>query len=272
MTRVIGNKREHLHRTKELMATGQVIDLHYAALELRMCLEAMTYDKLRTFEKYSPPSALEKWQPPKLLKAMTQFDSGADKSVKIFMGAEAVPGVPADPAEMKFVGEHKAFGLEWLNKHYNKLGSLLHLQRKSQPAAESKLRGDLQEIAAEIEQAQSGSILGSWMGELAHFECELCKTRIHVSRHFVERTGSAFCLNRKCEAECLAKIDGSKSEFLLRATECPCASCGETMLVETRRIKPGEIIECAKCNHRHAVRWGYVSLQEQSTQGAPAHE
>ena len=266
MTNAIGNKREHLRRAKELIATGQAIDLHYAALELRMCLEAMTYEKLRTFEKYLPPSALEKWQPPKLLKAMTQFDSGADKSMKLFMGAEAEPGGPADPAEMKFVGEHKAFGLEWLNKHYSKLGSLLHLQRKRQPAAETKLRSDLEVIAAEIEEAQRGSILGSWIGELAHFECQLCKTEIHVSRHFNETTGSASCLNQKCEAEYLAKIDGSKSEFLLRATECPCADCGETMLVENRHIKLNQIIECGKCHHRHEIRWGYVSLQETATQ------
>lgn len=52
---VTGNKREHLHRAKELIATGHAIDLHDAALELRMCLEAMTYEKLRTFEKYSSP-------------------------------------------------------------------------------------------------------------------------------------------------------------------------------------------------------------------------
>lgn len=268
-----GSKRDHLRRAREILATSESEDLRYAALELRLCLEAMTYEKLRSFEKHLSNAFLARtWQPPQLLKAMKQFDPDADKSFQLYAGVEAIPGVPAKPENLQFVGEHKAFDLAWLTKHYNKLGSFLHLQSKSASTDESKRRVDLAAIAGEIEHAQSGSILGSWMGEISQFECQLCKEQITVSRHYIETEHRAICLNPACEAEYIAEVNGQTTSFLLRASDFPCTNCGEQIIIETRHFASGLKVRCSACKLEHLIQcnWTYSAVSE-PTVGAPAN-
>lgn len=272
---VSGNKREHLSRAKAFLATEQSADLRYAALELRLCLEAMTYDKLRSFAKYLPPSFLERtWQPPQLLKAMKQLDSGADQSVRLLVGAEAVYGVPPKDEEFKLVGEHKAFGQAWLRKHYNKLGSLLHLQPNDAAGDETEHRTYLSTLAGEIEDAQRGSILGLWFGETSNFICQLCNEQVTVSVHFARTEGRAICLNPSCEAEYKAEIQGNEASFLLRASEFPCTSCSEPVIVQLRHLKPGLVVTCSACKRNHVIRctWQYGAVDEPAPPGASTNE
>jgi hypothetical protein len=274
MTIASGDKREHLRRAKQLFATGQPADLLYAALELRLCLEAMTYQKLESFEKHLPRSFLDRtWQPPQLLKAMAQFDRRADRSFTLAIGVESTPGAPVDPAAMKFLGEHKAFGLGWLRKNYNKLGSLLHLHRKSLLPDESKLRADLEGIADEIENAQTGSILGSWIGELIHFECQLCKEQVTASRDFIEAEHRAICLNPACEAEYSAGLEGDGASIGLRAGAFRCTGCGEEIIVQTRHLASGFKAPCPACKRKHVIHCTWGGAADESTpQGEPGGE
>lgn len=257
-----GNRYEHLKRAKDLLTTGEPANVRYAALELRLCLEAMTYQKLNSFQKQLPPSFLKQtWQPPKLLKAMVQLDPGADKSFQLFVGLESEYGVPPPPERMQFVGEHKAFGLTWLTKNYNKLGSFLHLPMKSTPHDVQKRHADLTAIAAEIEEAQKGSILGSWFGELVHFECQVCHETSAANRHFIEMEHRATCSNQTCEAEYIVEAKGDgKFAFLLRANDFPCLGCGQSVVVEMRHMAAGYIAACPSCKKEHVIQcqWGYA--------------
>ena len=255
MTASPGGKREHLRRARELIATGHAVDLRYAALELRMCLEAMTYEKLRTFEKYLPPSALEKWQPAQLLKAMMQFDAHADQTFQLRVGEESTPGAAVHPADMQLVGEHKAFGFAWLRTNHNKLGSVLHVQRKGRGMDERVLREYLEMIAARIEDAQTGSITGATFHELARFDCNLCKAEVTFSRHYAKTTGRAVCLNPDCEAEYRLTPHGDGFEYQVLALQIPCKGCGETLGVLLQAVRPGARIECPSCHHRHQIVW-----------------
>jgi hypothetical protein len=59
------DKRSFLRRAKALLDAGNDADLHYAALDLRLCIEAITYGKLQSFTEHLPPSMLQRtWQPP----------------------------------------------------------------------------------------------------------------------------------------------------------------------------------------------------------------
>lgn len=265
MTPIHGSKRECLQRARDLLATGRPIDLIYAALDLRLCLEAMTYEKLRSFENMLPPSLLDRtWQAPQLLRAMTQLDPSADKPVQIFAGVETTPGTPADPADMHFIGDHKAFGLPWLRKQYNKLGSMLHVDRSDQTLDESKLTRDLADVAAEIGEAQQGSILGSWFGEIVPFNCQLCGQKSMANLHFIETERRANCLNPSCEAEYNASPTEGGAVFLLRAIQAACPHCSAQNLVETRHLESGRLIICAGCERRMWARgqWQFEPAPE----------
>lgn len=264
MAIITGNKREHLRRAKELLVTGQPADLLYAALELRLCLEAMTYEKLRTFAQYLPTSFIEKtWQPPQLLKAMKQFDAMADESFELHMGGIAVPGVPPKDEEFKLVGVHKAFGLKWLTKNYNKVSSLLHLQRSAPAEQEKKWRDDLSSIANEIEAAQRGSILGMCFVDKINFECELCQSQVTVSERFARNQRRAICLNSSCETEYEAKIDGATIFFVPLFYRAPCKACQTEIIVHHRDLRQDLVLACPSCKREHMFRckWEYGVAQ-----------
>jgi hypothetical protein len=263
-------KRQHLRRAREFLGSAQPADLRHAALELRLCLEAMTSEKLRVFEKYLPRSFVERtYQAQKLLKAMKQIDPNADRGYELYVGRQATPGVPADPADMMLVGEHVAFNTKWLDKQYNKLGSLLHAQRQIAPAEESELRAGLTSIADTVERGQTGSITGSTLAENWRYTCELCGEEFSVSRHFAAAEHRATCLNPECEAEydTTERQDG-KVGFRLRAHTFECKSCGKPITAELRHIAPGYRPVCSACKSEHVSVWGFA-LPEQVPTSTP---
>lgn len=266
-----GNRSKHLQRARELIDSGSAGDLQYAALELRLCLEAMTYDKLSSFGKYLPKSLLERtWQPPQLLKAMMQLDGNADQSFKLFMGEQVTPGVPAPAEKMQLVGEHKAFGVAWLRKHYNKLGSMLHLQ-PSGVTSDDERRNALVAIAGEIEEAQKGSILGMWMGETISFDCDLCGQRSTVSSHYARTTKSAYCMNPDCELEYAAHLEGNEIILSPRSVTAPCRACGHENRLRPSDLKDGMRFTCPACKREHLIRcqWSYAMLVPGGSQAPP---
>jgi predicted nucleic acid-binding Zn ribbon protein len=253
------DKREHLQRAQEFLGTGELSDLRHAALELRICLEAMTAEKVRAFQKYLPRSFVERtYQAPKLLKAMKQIDPNADRGYQLYVGRQATPGVPADPAAMQLVGEHVAFNIKWLDKQYHKLGSLLHAQRTLAPADESKLRADLTSIADTIQSAQAGSITGSVLADNWRYRCERCSEEFTVSRHFAEAERRATCPNPECEAEYdTIKMEDGQVGFRLRGHTFACRSCSAPITVELRHVAPGYRPVCPACKCERVSVWGF---------------
>ena len=84
-------KRAALDRALEHIRAGAQDRLRYAALDLRLCLETMTLEKLRLYRRYLPASfSTETWQPYKQLRAMVQIDSIADQSFVLLAGPESV--------------------------------------------------------------------------------------------------------------------------------------------------------------------------------------
>ncbi|MEJ1966053.1 MAG: hypothetical protein WDO56_32685 [Gammaproteobacteria bacterium] len=261
--------RAPLERARDSLAKGTSHDLRYAALELRICLEAMTYEKLRSFAQYLPPSFVQRtWQPPQLLKAMKQLDPLADQKISLHMGPPVVEGVIPKDEEFQLVGEHRAFGQAWLRKQYNKLGNFLHLQQGETHSGLLKHRDSLKEIADEIEQAQGGTLLGLWFGQTIRFKCKFCEEEVVVSEHYARTEGRCVCTNPTCEAEYGAEVTGDEISLLPFAAYPECKGCGEIFVVQHRDLKEGLVLRCSKCSleHRFRCRWEYAPSSIASSQ------
>src|SRR2546429_3472132 len=90
-----------------------------------MAMECLTYDRALAFKDEFPPSEYDTWQPRKVMSVLLEIDPTADKDSSIAVGVEAVPGVPA--ASMQSLGSEKVLNLGMLRKHYDALGSYLHV-------------------------------------------------------------------------------------------------------------------------------------------------
>lgn len=256
-------KYKCLERAKSLIDDGSEISLRYAALELRFCMEAITYEKLRSSARHIPPDVLDKWQPPQAVKALLEHEPKSDKGFVLYAGVEEEYGKPSK--DMRFVGEHKAFDLKWLRKHYNKVGKLLHYphtQSGNQPTSVKQLKEYLSIVASEIDEVLKGNILGGWLDQTFQFECEVCYQLIVYGKHTLENSGHVECQNPNCRAEYFGALseDGANATFQLKVTKFDCAQCGGEIPVENRHIKIGLEFSCPSCSTKHRIehkQWGY---------------
>src|SRR5450830_563580 len=85
--------RQALARAKALLAQGDDQALRYAALELRLTLEAIAYDRLHDYRRDVPPSVYETWQPPKVLRLLLEIDPRADTPQTVKIARNLAPGV-----------------------------------------------------------------------------------------------------------------------------------------------------------------------------------
>ena len=118
--------RQHLKHSEEQLAKGTDESLKYAALELRMAMEALTYDRAAAYKDEFPPKEYETWQPRKVMAVLLEIDPMTDKDSSIAIGSEEQYGVPAP--KMTSLGTEKVLGLKTLKWHYDALGSYLHIQ------------------------------------------------------------------------------------------------------------------------------------------------
>jgi hypothetical protein len=99
--------RDAFGRAKAELATNAIERLKYAALELRMAMECLTYERASIYANELPPTQYETWQPWKLMLLLLEIDPCADKDSSVAVGIEEEPGKEAGP--MTIFGSRESF-------------------------------------------------------------------------------------------------------------------------------------------------------------------
>lgn len=258
------DKRSCMARAKKLLAEAAPEHLRYAALELRLCIEALTYEKLRAYSDIVPEEVLRTWQPPQAVKALLEFEPRADRTFVLLAGREEEYGKPA--REMKHVGMHKSLRLGWLRKHYNKLGNLLHSPAVGSSKAPLDVRLTkeyLTQVIEDLQEPLQSTITGGTFREVFSFTCAECDKPVIANAEIAIEKGKAVCLNPKCKAEYFARFDESgQAIFQPIVTEFECAAdgCDGVTKLQNRKLEVGAEFACPKCGLKHILvdrRWGY---------------
>lgn len=250
--------RECLSRARKLLANGDEFSARYACLELRFVIEYITYDQLQAYIREVSSDIIKKWTPKQIISEMREVDPTADQSVTIAIGLEEEEGVPAAQKDMQLLGTDRRFSLKWAHKHYNALGSYLHvpsmfqLEMGGAPAATTIIEKTI-EIANECDQILKSPLFGVNFGQFFEFECRGCCTMIR------RRVGS-FTLDEgiKCP-KCAATYDAEQKEsekfmFQLRTTGYKCPKCKAENLVGSHLVDADAILECDKCNIKMTIK------------------
>lgn len=117
--------RKTLEKAETELASNDDSRLKYAALELREAIEAITYDKAQSYQQELLPTEYATWQPRKLMQLLLEIDPSADKPTALSFGLEEEYGKPAK--EMQLLGKEEPLTLTNIKKHYDALGSFLHM-------------------------------------------------------------------------------------------------------------------------------------------------
>lgn len=201
-------KRTCLDRAKRWLADPAPEGIRYAALELRMVMEMLTYEKLRSASDVIPPSVVDTWQPPQAVKALLEFQPMADRTFKIDIG-RLPADTDLDKQEWLPLGEHYALPLKWLRKHYNKVGKMLHAPsaRETQAAQPAKQSAYLGEVVDELEKALISGIAGFTERGGYTFNCGDCGKFVIRNADAMEAGQTAVCPTPGCDAEYRLVID-----------------------------------------------------------------
>jgi hypothetical protein len=267
------SKHDHVRRARNLLDAEDAASLRYAALELRMAIEAIVYEKLRLYAPRLPAAVLDKWQPPQAMKALTQLEPHAGRPFQLRIAEQPAPGVPG--TDFKYLGEHRIFEPGWLRTNYNKLGSFLHRpsarQSRSDAATDIEaLRSTLRSVLSEVERVSKSQVDGT-LAKVIEFQCAACDQPVFCNEDGARQSGRATCLDASCAAEhhALFRDDGGVV-FYLDATEFACLKCKHETPVENRKLAIGYEFSCEACKAAHVfleIHWGYTLKADISAQG-----
>ena len=247
--------RKHLKQSEIEIGSKDNDRLKYAALELRMAMEDLTYDRALSYKDELPPKEFATWQPRKLMAVLLEIDPMADKDSSLFIGQEEECGVP--PPVMTSLGSEKVLNMATLRKHYHALGSYLHVLSLKQVLAEKsldydKMRSRCEEITEFIRQVLSSKVFNITVGSFSTLPCEKCGKPLRNRFPPGQDKVDAECF--ECEASYTLIDKGNnqvdwqshKQEF-----KCGNKSCEGKNTFWYREIDIGKSWKCPDCEGRN---------------------
>lgn len=250
--------RKALERAKTELATLNDDRLRYAALELRMCIESLAYERALDFEDDLQPDEFDTWQPKKLVELLVEIDPTADQSSSFRIREETGPDEPEAP--WMDLGEERVFSIKQIGSYYHRLGGLLH-----QPTLKNLLKEDFklgkhrktcEALVLELESVLSSPIYNAHIKAHATIPCD-CGRKI---RKRVKTDGSDTIATCECNARYLLKNDPTKDGLLYEriGTRVPCKvpGCSQVRIIVEEQLKPGFNWRCSGCNTAYKLFLG----------------
>ncbi len=252
--------RKYLKRAENELGTFDDDRLKYVVLELRMAMEALTYDRAQAFKDEFPPSEYETWQPRKVMTILLDIDPTADCDATYSIGREKEYGVR--PEKMESLGTEKILNMETIRKHYDALGSYLHVptlkQVRSNKAHDyNKIRLRCEEIATAVKHVLSSPIFNVTLGSFASLPCMECGKPMRKRMPHGKNEVPAQCY--ECGASYVIIDKGNRQvEWKPLQHEIPCGnnSCDHKIVIWHHELEAGKSWTCPACNGRNTFCLG----------------
>ncbi|NOV28762.1 hypothetical protein [Methylomonas sp. ZR1] len=252
-----------LNRAKDLIAKDDEVSARYACLELRFCIEYITYSQLELYIQEVSDDALKKWTPKQIISLLLDCDPNADKSIIVSLGVQEKLG---EPAETQLLGEDHRFSLKWANTQHNALGNFLHAPTFAQiESGKTKGKEEVLKKATtvvnEIEKILSSPVFNVNFGSFYKFQCSYCKKDIKCRKESINKDLGIVCQDVKCKAvhDIVSEDEGT---FTVKAREIEylCNSCDTINYVGYHLIKLGNVFSCFKCGGKSQVKYVFSPI------------
>ncbi len=257
MTKIDYRHRAHGHvqRAKDLLAEATPEKPPYACLELRMAIEALSYDRLQAYLAEVSNEAMKKWQPKQVLAELLLAYPTADSSGQLWAGIEEQPGV--ESKNIKFIGTDERFTAKWATKAHNTLGSFLHVPTIAQIQTgkdnDETIRQRAGEIVKELERVLSSGVHNVNFDMFCKIPCE-CGFTIKRKEDFMKREKIATCASCGRMYELLSE-GAQLGQFTYRLAQVnyECESCKTEQWVARHELEREPTLVCVKCGDKAKV-------------------
>ena len=254
--------KQALERANLELQEGIDHRLRYAALELRIGLECLAYERANLYRDELPSSKLKTWQPRQLIDYLLEIDPYADQTCTLRYGREDTLGEKTKA--MTSLGTEEVMSLRDIKKYYGRLGSYLHAPTSTQ-VSEGKVpqptnvRNRCEEVAAIIERVLLSPIFNINLRSSARLECHRCGVAIVRRIPPGEEAMRATCI--KCGASYdVTRVSDTQVEWKprMKTVLCKNTGCHESMDLWEDELVAGTRWKCLGCQRINEIALGVM--------------
>ncbi|WAT84890.1 hypothetical protein [Delftia acidovorans] len=242
--------RSALERAKIEMSCGDIHRLRYAALELRMALECVTYERAQLYASEISPDECSTWQPGKLLAVLVEIEPDVNRSVVLRVRREATETAPV--GDVVELGDDTVIPMRVIKNLHHALGNLLHTATMAQLSEgkafnEKTAREKCEETVAALEKTLASKLRATF-GEFRTFKCIDCDSMIRRRVGLDGKTVVAKCYSCSATYD-LVKTPDSDWQALPNKSSITCVQdeCKHIFAVWTSELKVGGVWNCPAC-------------------------
>jgi len=260
---------------KSLLENGTEASLTYAALECRLTIEQVCYDRLKMSYGHITYDDLAKWQPRHIVQQVVEDANELAASGFVFsMSKDPVPsnGPPLTQEEFEAqeyikIGEQAALNLSKLGKLWNALSRVaLHSRLPENKSEDVRSYGLPEEIKrqvattlVELEKLKSGTLLSSALGMNYYFPCISCGVEIRRILKLLKHDQVFNCVNPGCRESYQIHKEGEEISHIRCTVSVQCDQCGSEVEFPQRlvdELKQGDRLEmpCDACGNMNLIK------------------
>jgi hypothetical protein len=256
--------RAAVKRARALMAEDASLPtLRYAALETRLAMEALTYDRAQAYGDDFPKWEIGTWQPRKLLLILLGVDPMADTEKSFNVSKEPANGAPQDNEDWFDFGTETVLNLAAIKEQYDAIGSRLHMPTiKQLESGEThdpeRLRRRLEGLLTHLEAVLASPIFNLTMiGRNSKITCMRCDHRVRKATKGDAEATTARCPGCGLGYDLVPNADGDFDWYPERTKmKCGTPSCPEELIIYRDELRPGLAVNCEACGKKTLIVFG----------------
>lgn len=280
------NIKSRIEKINELLSRGSEESITYAALECRLTIEFICYERLKLSLDVLSKNDLKKWQPKDVMKQVIE-EANKDAASELTLSISSKPIDPnktqtsaADHQAMEYVdiGTQAALDLKILGKLWNALSSTgLHVALPADKNDLLSLYGDTNKTRSKVELAlnefnklEGGSLILGGTAEIFHFDCLVCNSTIRRNSALLKTGQIVNCSSRSClESYIIGNEDGEHT-YARNVYAVPCKYCSAISSMPKNQVKylrpeASTEINCESCDREIKI-WIMPTVKNASTE------
>lgn len=268
---------KRLNLITSLLEEDTLQSLTYAALECRLTLEYLCYERFKLSYPYLSLDDLKNWQPKHVIQQVSQdIDENITKGFKFSISGQSVEGKLPETKEdfelleYKMLGQQSELNLNKLHNLWHGLANVaLHIPVPAISSSEQiSIYGDKVKIKDKVDQAiqflqgiDGNMLMGGSTGKVFSFKCFACDILISKPIKLLSSPTKVNCINPKCIESYLIEAGKKENDFKItrRFFKFECQHCHEDLDVSSNIFSDLKFdqqlnIVCSSCKASLTVR------------------
>lgn len=244
--------------------------LTYAALECRLTLEYLCYERFKLSYSYLSSDDLKNWQPRHVVKQVSEdIDENITKGFTLSISNRSLDGkLPKtkedyESLEYTLLGQQSELNQNKVHSLWHGLANVaLHMPIPAISSGELEIYGNKEKIKNKIESVveylsglKGNLLMGGVLGEVFSFNCHICGTSIKKPVKYLSSPTLVNCINPRCNESYLLEPDDKGQDFNITRSifKFNCKTCNGDLNVPAnvfRELKFDQQLDilCPSCN------------------------